>query len=264
MVRNSVVNKNKSLIKFIPIILFILGLTITLFINLFSLWVNLEGMSFWGYPESLSFDSSLSTNARLTSLECPTVLAPWETGKIQVTIKNPKDEPINAWVSAHISMPERREGIYRKTRTVRLEPKEKTTLTWNIGKDNIFNEKEIIARVFLRLTKHHPPARTKHCGIIIIDLWGLSGKAITALFLITGHAFQLAGVLLLRQVVSENKKKEQMILNVIIGLCFLSGLMTYGSLFHSWVFSLFSLLVSLLVIFTCIGYTFGAFEKLNS
>ena len=257
MVHNSAIKLNKSVYKPIAIILFGIGLGLTLFINLLSLWVNLEGMSFWGYPEALAFDSSLTTNARLVSLKCPIILAPWETGNINVLVKNPNDEPITTWVSAHTSMPNMHENMVRDTQNAFLEPKGKTTFYWQVNKDNIINKRTMIVRVFLRLTEQHPPARTKHCGIIALDLWGLSGKTIAGLFFFIGHLLQCVGIWLYWSTDTLQQSKSSLATTIITALGLLSLIMTYGSVNHSWVFSLVGLLLSLLFFFTSLGYGFG-------
>lgn len=261
---NSSSNINKFAIKVLAITLFIIGLAITLYVNILSLWVNLEGMSFWGYPEALAFDSSLTTNARLTSLKCPTILAPNETGEIKVIVKNPNTEEITTWVSAHISMPNAHEDMVRETKYALLQPKDNTTFVWSVNQNNLINKRTIMVRVFLRLTEAHPPARTKHCGIVTIDLWGLPGKTLTALFFLVGHTFQIGGIWLYWHILEKRQKTNNLPLIVTIALSLLSAVMTYGSLAHSWVFGMVALLLSLLIFFTFLGYGFGSFENSSS
>jgi hypothetical protein len=250
--------KNKYSSKtLIALVVFILGLATSLTLNIFVLWANLEGMSFWGYPEALTFDSSLTTEARLTSLRCPVILAPGESGTVAVTVRNPNDYPIEAWISAHISMLGMEENMLRELRSAPLEPGEKTTLTWEVSEQNKNNNGMILARVFLRLTERHPPARTRHCGIVTIDLWGLSSGLVTTIALLGGHILQAAGIWLWSQTKRKSTKEDYFTRNVMITMSIFSLLMTLGSLTHSWVISMLSFLLSLLLFFTALGYGIG-------
>ena len=247
-------NKNKLLIS---LILFILGLAISMTFNIFVLWANLEGMSFWGYPEALAFDSNLTAEARLSSLRCPVILTPGESGTVAVTVRNPNDYPIEAWISAHISMLGMEENMLRELRSAPLAPGEKTTLRWEVSEQNKNINGMILARVFLRLTERHPPARTRHCGIMTVDLWGLSSGLITTIALVGGHILQAAGIWIWWQVKRQSTKGDYFTRNVMIAMSIFSLLMALGSLTHSWVISMLSLLLSLLLVFTAMGYGIG-------
>lgn len=245
----------------IGLIVFVVGLGLSLAFNLFVLWANLEGQSFWGYPEALSFDTSLTTEARLARLTCPLIITPDEVRRIEVTVVNPNSYSITAWVSAHISMPGMTENIMREIESVYLEPGERATLGWVVDESNVINDRMVLFRAFLRLTEHHPPARTKHCGIITADLWGLSGRAITWIAILGGHLIQAAGIYLLWRGLPRKRNMNQLVLNVLIALGILSIVMSLGSIFHGWIVSMISLLLGLLVVFTSVGYGIGRIDQ---
>lgn len=250
--------KHKQLyLSILSLLVYLLGLAASLTFNTFVLWANLEGQSFWGYPEALAFDSSLTTEARLSSLRCPVILTPGEAGTVEVTVRNPNDYPIEAWVSAHISKPGQTENMVRDLQGVPLSPDEGAHLRWTVTQDNVIRNRMIIARVFLRLTEWHPPARTKHCGILLVDLGGLSSRAITLLALVGGHVLQAGGILLWQHTRRALGKKTHLTRNVLITVSVLSLVMTYGSVIHSWVLSLIALLLGLLIVFTTVGYRLG-------
>lgn len=254
--------KQKNALKLaISLIVYLVGLALSLTFNSFTLWAGLEGQSFWGYPEALAYDTSLTTEARISRLTCPVVITPGEVSPVRLTVSNPNDYPINAWVSAHISMPDRLENMVRELTSVPLAPGETSTLQWEIGQDNIIHNRMILVRVFLRLTDLHPPARTKHCGIIAIDLWGLSSTAIMVLSLAVGHILQVVGIGLWWQGRMQSRKKDNLTSNVLIALTILSILMTVSSLFHGWIFGLISLLLALLLVSTAIGYGIGKADR---
>jgi hypothetical protein len=252
--------KNIPLLIF-GLLVYVVGIAASMTLNIFVLWANLEGQSFWGYPEALAFDTTLTTEARLSSLSCPVVLAPGEVGRVEVKVSNPNDYPIEAWISAHISKPGETENIVRELRSVSLAPGESSILRWQVDEDNIINRRMILMRVFLRLTDRHPPARTKHCGITSVDLWGLSGRSITLLALVGGHIIQAGGIWMWWLARRLSGKKNHLVHNVIIALSLLSLVMSAGSLMHSWVFSMVSLLLALLIVFTTAGYGMGMSER---
>lgn len=254
--------KQKNTLKLVfSFMVYLVGLTLSLTLNIFALWAGLEGQSFWGYPEALAYDASLTTEARISRMTCPMVITPGEVETVKLTVSNPNDYPIEAWISAHISMPGMLENMERELTGVPLAPGEKTTLQWEVGQDNVLHNRMILVRVFLRLTDLHPPSRTKHCGIVAVDLWGLSSTAIMLLSLAVGHSLQVLGIWLWWQGRLQSKKKDNLTRNVLIALTILSILMSVSSLFHVWVILLIGLLLALLLVFTAVGYGIGKADR---
>lgn len=253
-------NIHPSIVSFV---IFLIGLLTSIFFNGLVLWANLEGMSFWGYPESLGYDSSLTAEARISRLKCPVLLSPGEEGFVELNVTNPNDNRISAWISAHISMPGKLENMVRRTRRVTLEPGGESTLRWMVTTENTIYNRMILARVFLRLTENHPPARTQHCGIITMDLWGLPSPI--AVTLITGGSIllQVLGVLNWWRFMSQESMLEKQIRNVMLSLTMLAILTTIGSLYHLWVVSLLALLVSIILVFSFIGFLIAKLDERN-
>lgn len=178
-----------------------------------------------------------------------------------INVSNPNDFQIKAWISAHSSMPGMLEDMVRELTGVPLAPGEKSTLRWEVTQDNVIHNRMILVRVFLRLSEMHPPSRTKHCGIFFLDLWGLSSTTIVLISLVFGHILQVLGIWLWWQGRLQSGKMNQLTRNVLIALTILSLLMTISGLFHSWVFGLLSLILSLLLISTSIGYGIGKADR---
>ena len=249
--------KKTILVLVIALMIYLAGFALRAAFNGFVLWGNLEGQSFWGYPESITYDSALTAEADLVSLDCPILLTPGEVGTIEVTVANPNDYRITAWISAHVSKPDQLENMVRQTRRTYLEPGESSVLSWKVSEDNIIHGRMILFRVFLRLTQFHPPARTNHCGIMFIDLWGLSGSAIVILSLVGSHILQGMGIFLWWRGKRQAGKKDQSLRNILLVLSFFSLVMSVGSLSHSWILGIIGLVLSLLLVFTSIGYSIG-------
>lgn len=248
--------KNTSLIV-ISIIIYILGYASSTAFNSLVLLANLEGQSFWGYPEAIAYDSSLTREARMSGLRCPILLTPGKSGTVSINVRNPNDYPITAWVSAHISMPDMTENMIRDTQGVPLAPGERSILRWEVSDENVIRNHTILVRTFLRLTDRHPPSRTSHCGIISLDIWGLSSNAIMIITLVGGHILQALGIWMLWQTRLKMRKRNHFVLNVFLALSTFSVFMSVGSLLHSWVLGLLSLLLALLLLFTAFGYGIG-------
>jgi hypothetical protein len=250
--------KQKNIhILVISIIIYFLGFASSMAFNSLSLWANLEGQSFWGYPEALAYDSSLTREARLYGVRCPMLLTPGETGSVTIDVRNPNDYPIEAWVSTHISMPGMFESMARDLTSVSLAPGERSTLRWEVSEENVIRNRIILVRAFLRLTDRHPPSRTSHCGIVALDLWGLPSNVVMILALVGGHLVQAVGIWSLWQGRMKIGKKDNFLRNILIALSIFSILMTMGSLLHSWVIGLMGLLLALLLAFTAFGYRIG-------
>ena len=248
--------KNTTLLV-ISIIIYILGYASNMAFNSLVLWANLEGQSFWGYPEAITYDSSLTRKARISRIRCPILLTPGETGSVTIGVRNPNDYPIEAWVSTHISMPGMTENMIRDIQGIPLAPGERSTLRWEVSEENVIRDRIILVRAFLRLTDRHPPSRTNHCGIVALDLWGLSSSVVMILALVGGHLFQAFGIWIWWHGRLKIGKRDNFVRNVMIAMSIFSGIMTLASLLHSWVLGMMSLLLALLLLFTAFGYGIG-------
>lgn len=251
----------QTVLIILSVIIYFLGFLASTAFNSLALLANLEGQSFWGYPEAIAYDSSLTRQARTSGLRCPILLTPGVTGTVSINVSNPNDFPIKAWVSAHISNPDMSENMMRDIQGVPLDPGERSTLRWEVSQENVIRNRNILVRTFLRLTDRHPPSRTTHCGIISLDIWGLSNITIMTIALVGGHLFQVLGIVLLWQVRQKMGKRSHFVRNVFIALSVFSVFMTVASLLHSWVLGMISLLLALLLLFTAFGYGIGRTDQ---
>lgn len=156
--------------KSFGIFIFIIGLLLGAAFNTLAVWSDLEGMSFWGYPESNSYDPEIETDGRLHSLICPVILTSSETASVKVKVSNPKDFPINPSIQASLSQPGERDNLIRKKQSLSLEPGETVEISWQVDQDNILFNRIILVRVFLFQSNFYPPSATAHCGIMVRDL----------------------------------------------------------------------------------------------
>ena len=259
------INKNnpsqRTFISVISLFFFITGLILNIVFNSLVTWSSIEGMAFWGYPESIAYDNTLTTEASISRLRCPTILSPGEIGWAKLTISNPNDRPIRAWISAHISQIGRSENMVRRTRSLSLGPDADSEMVWQLTDENTIFERLILVRVFLRLTENHPPSRTQHCGILFLDLAGLTGNQILWTSVIGSFILQLMGIIFWRRAWPINQVKENLAIKLFLGLFILSLIATIGSLFRLWFLSLIGLVLIPLLLFSILGYYFGKLDR---
>lgn len=251
----------KNILLFIcGYLFFIPGLVIGLIFSGYALWTNLEGMAFWGYPESISYDPNLTAEAKLSRLKCPILITEGETAKIAVTVSNPFDKGTNAFLEAHISMPGKYENMIRRTRSTYLSPGEENEIRWMIGSDNAIFDHMILARVFLKLTEGHPPSRTQHCGIMSFNLWGLSSKQILITVTASSLILMSIGAYILWHTRSNDLKKKNLAIKVTYVVGLLVALSIMSSLLRLWELILIALLLIPIILFSAVSYHFGRIE----
>ncbi len=179
--------------KSFGVIIFIIGLLLGAAFNTLAVWSDLEGMSFWGYPESNSYDPEIETDGRLHSLICPVILTSSETASVRVKVSNPKDFPITPSIQASLSQPGVRDNLTREKQPLSLEPGETVEVSWQVGQDNILFNRIILVRVFLFQSNYYPPSATAHCGIMVRNLGFLKSTQLSIIVISASLVGMVAG-----------------------------------------------------------------------
>lgn len=249
--------KNKTLWLIIGYILFIGGLAIGLVFSGLYLWANIEGLAFWGYPESITFDNALSTDVDIGRLKCPLLLTDGELGVVRLPVTNISDKSTRAFLKAHISMPGELENMVRRARSTNLGPGEKSEVRWQVTTENTIFDHMILIRAFGMMTEFHPPSRTQHCGIISANLWGLSSTVIVLLAVGGSLILMVAGVyiVLRTRIPAEKGTNIWLVIFGLLGL--LTAISLISSLFHIWEVVLLAAILIPVLIFSSIGYYLG-------
>jgi hypothetical protein len=185
-----------KLLRIFGVVLFTFCLLLSVAYNGLAFWSDLEGMSFWGYPESNSYDPEIETDGRLHNLICPVLVTSSEVAIVRVKVSNPKDFPITPIIQASISNPSVQDNLVRDKQTLALAAGETVELSWQVGKENILFGRVIFARVYLFQSAYHPPSATAHCGIMVRDLGGLSGVQLSIFVIGASLIGMLAGALI--------------------------------------------------------------------
>ena len=89
--------------RYFGYLILLIGVLLALAFSGLALWVNLEGLAFWGYPESISYDPDLTTYADISRLKCPVLLTDGEKGVMRITVTNPNEFTITIHMATHIS-----------------------------------------------------------------------------------------------------------------------------------------------------------------
>ena len=241
-------------------ILFTTGLFIGLAFSSLAAWAHLEGMAFWGYPESISFDSNLTREAELTRLQCPILLTDGEIGTVRLQINNPNETPTRIWVKSHISMPGRLENMLRRTRSRYLEPGGESEIRWQVSTENTIHNHMILVRVFQQRTEHHPPNQTRHCGIVSANLWGLSSSQILTGTVISTIALLGSGIYTWFRFSSEKMRESNRVLKVMGAIGTLAVIALAGSLLRVWQIGFPALILIPIIIISFVSYHLGRLQ----
>ena len=238
--------KRKTLGLITGMLIFIIGLAIGLAFTGLAALSGLDGMSFWGYPEAITYDPTIGTDARLTGLKCPSLITNKDTGIIRIKVTNPTDKQIKPWVQAMISMPGEPEQLIRHKQELLLEPGETKVLTWQVSSDNRINDRIVIARIYLLNTQYHPPSITRHCGIIALDLDDLTGNQLLAGLIGASLIGMAAGIALWWHSSSMKMLLNHGVINIMIWLGIIVVLSTLAILSGLWLLSGILLIILIL------------------
>jgi hypothetical protein len=171
----------KKLSRALGFTLLWLGILLAMSVALAGTMADLEA-SFYGFP--------LWAEAPLPGFRCPVLMTKWETGTVSLTLKNSTDKPIPFTARAEIST----EGPTRQVRTqVEVAPGGKERVEWSVTSADI----DLGFFVFVNAMTNpaYPyPYRQSMCGILVLDVPGLTGNQIFALTLLIGMLSMVGGM----------------------------------------------------------------------
>jgi hypothetical protein len=229
-------NPKRILPTLLSVFLFFSGILINL---------SLSGTLLWGEIEARIFMQQV--NDEDLKIECPLLIAPWETAVIKTVVTNTLTEvatkpQVNAFIS-HAN------DMRMVNQMLELEPLESQPLQWTADSADIVFERLILVNIHQRPYRNLP-SRQGACSILVFSLFGLSGLNTLILVTSTGVLASLLGMAVFFFLYRPFSKFTQSIvqLNMIfLGLVIL-GLIT--ALFRFWGFTLFFDATALLVFTT--------------
>lgn len=149
------------------------------------------GLIVWGDVEATLFTNGINGDRRISSLKCPVLITPHETGTISVVVKNPADKDSDRYLTATIS--EGFTSLVRESKEkVPIPANGKEKVEWKIYPEDAAFERIVLFRLFIP-SKYPYPSMSGSCGVIKIDFPWLNGNqvllgvsALSAGFLIIG------------------------------------------------------------------------------
>jgi len=210
------------------------------------LGMTLFGLAAWGDLEAFLFDTSFTQEGRM-KLSCPVMISDQENGTVSLTLKNTTEKPIVNRVKAHFSQGylTLMEEYFEK---VQLEPREKTKLEWQVRPTNAaYGELLVLAKV--RTQPTYPLVdREGSCGILVVDLFNLTGTQITSAAFVLSTFFMAASAVVWSVL---NKPLRGRNLNIFhamltLGVLVIAGIIT--GFLGLWLLSAVILVVAFIVI----------------
>ena len=227
-------------LRLLGVLLFMIGIL---------LGVALMGAAAWGDIEAIFYGFDTIGGKPLSTLKCPVLMTTGETAKISVRIKNPTKQTIEPVLRADISQP----GVFRQEMTqLSLAPGETKQVDWMVTKEDVDLRFFVLVKAYAYAISTLP-FREATCGILILDLPGLTGSQILA----TALALMLLGIitgLLLWQ--SSSKPLFGRRLDAAWAMCSLAGVVLLGvfSALMGWLLLNFLILVLCILLFSAFLY----------
>jgi hypothetical protein len=232
-----------ALVTKIGVLIFSLGALVGLVMLALIVWADLE---------AFLFDSSISTNGRIRSLDCPIIISRDEVAMPSLSITNPADRVIEPLIFIHVS-----EGyvtILRRLQTRQpIEPGSSRTYTWEITPEDAAYDLFILIRIH-QFRAAPLPARTATCGVIVANLGGLSGEQAFRLAAITSLSAMAVGLLIWLRFNRPVPGKKANASRAMVGLAGLLLLGVLAAIYQGWMLGGILLTIAVLLIFTSFAY----------
>jgi hypothetical protein len=197
-------------------ILFFAGTLLGLCLAAGLTWANLEADFYFGF--GVQGETTLD-------LACPLILAPAETGRATITISNPSNRLVEPLVQVDVSGP-----IGRSLREhISIEAGRSQTASWEVTHKDIAFGHLILVKVY-EFAALSLPSADDSCGILILDLAGLSGRRIYLLTLAVSAALAALGFLLWA---ASYRARQEPVPNEMGGMLLLAGIVGIGILLGS-------------------------------
>ncbi|HLO15392.1 MAG TPA: hypothetical protein VK206_11215 [Anaerolineales bacterium] len=201
------------------LLLFLAGVLLEIAISTSLLWGELEVRL---YMPSSS-DSGLKLN-------CPHILSFDETGIIRTSIINTLNQAVQPMVTAEIS---RNGGAQQISQTLTLAPHESKAVTWAVDASNVLFGRLILVSV-LQGKYEDLPARQGYCGIFLLNLFGMSGRATLILLCSTSFALLSLGTAIWVRSHWPLNRRDENIARAFGSLAVLATLGLFSALLRWW------------------------------
>ena len=239
--------KKKVVFLVIGMALFALGYISMFLFNAFTLWDDLEGMSFWGYPEVTMYDPTIDGDLGIININCPLLITNLDSTSVKVNLRNKQKVEVDQIIQWHISFPGEQDNMVKEPVSLSFLPRELMTVSREISQKNQVEFNHIFIRVFLKTTLGQPPYATNHCGVSVINSDRFYGKQIE-IGIVSGFIMSMIiGIILWIKGSSSFMRLHNKALKLMTAMgtiLIISFLINYSG---SWLFAALFLFLSLLL-----------------
>lgn len=210
----------------------------------------LLGMGFvaatvWADLEASLFEPTKAAQERLGTLRCPLIITPQEAGTISTTLSNPTERALRQTVRGTIS-----HGFSSLMREVdaqfTLEPGETRKAEWTVTAADAAWRHFILVRV--NVLRNFPlPFRSGSCGVLVMNLPGLTGNQIVVLWFAASLMSMVAGLALWSRAIKSSPGPLPDLTRPLILLGAIVAASMLGSLIGWWLASGLLLILVLIV-----------------
>jgi hypothetical protein len=216
-------------------VIFVLGLLLGLALAIVVLWGDFEATSYF---------NSGAGYAPFGGLNCPALMSPSEVATLSATFDNPGNREIQPYYEVEISGAAASRGLEGQPQVAAHSSK---TVSWTVDANDIDLGYFVMTRIDV-LPFAGNPARESTCGIVVLNLLGLSGSQILGLWLGASLIGIVLGLGMSETGNEAGDRKERSVQNGLRagGVAVLLALLT--ALIGSWVISLIFSAITILLL----------------
>lgn len=234
--------KIKYIARIIGMLLFLVGAILGMLLFGFVAWANLEA-NYYGFEDM--------GGGHLTSVKCPNILSTSDLGVVGATFNNPSNNPVDFMVRADIS----NRGVYRQVpKMIHLDPHKSVNVEWNVSSADVNLRNFIFVQIVnFPYTKYG--FRQGICGIVVLNIPGLTGSQLFTLVMITILGGILGGIFIWE---GSGKPFDGKLPEITRAMKVLGVLVLVGMLFSfagSWLLAMVTFAISVLAIGVILGFT---------
>jgi hypothetical protein len=222
-------------------------LAVLLFLAGVLLQLSLSSGVVWAEVEASIYGTQMAGGG--LNLNCPLMLAPSESSRVSAAITNFLDEPVLPTITTEIS---KVGGMQSLRQTLSLAPHETQIIQWSVNPSNVIFSRLILVNV---IQARYGDLDPQHgfCGILIFNLFNLTGNESFGVMFISGLVLILIGGTLWRRIHEPLDDSAEQTLKACGGLAGITTLALVTALPRWWGLTLFLdafALIMMSVIFT--------------
>lgn len=206
---------NNKPLRILSLVVFFLGASLGFVLAVLLIWSRLEAVNY--YFSGIKYEP-------FNGLQCPLLIAPTEAGTVKAVFDNPTDREDNFFYRAEISgdvftrqVEDQIAVPARQTRSVNL----------NVDKNDVDLRFFIFVKMNTLASATRPPQEAV-CGIIVADIFGLTGTQLPSIALIFSFLAMAIGMGMWTRIntsADQNTSRVMQILGLLVLLTLLAGSM---------------------------------------